>query len=462
MRSTLAQQLRNANQDFLTAKEQADEEREIRADLQRQLTKSSGEAVLWRSKYEQEGLARAEELEEAKRKLAAKLDEAEEQVDEALTKCAGLEKTKQRLQVEVEDLMVDVERANANATSMEKRQKQFDKLIQEWKQKCEDISVELEMSQREARLYSSELFKARAQYEECLEGNEALRRENKNLADEIRDLIEQLGEGGKTAHEWERSCKRLEMEKEEMQAALEESEGQLEQEAARVLKMQLELGQARHEIDRKLADKEEEFEALRANHQRALESVQVSLAAESRGKAEAIRQKKKLEGDINELEIGLDHANRMHADSLKSVKRLSLTIDELQSQVEEERRQRDEAREAGLEAERKWAVAVEEMEGVRSALEVSERARRLAEGELHEAADKIAELSAVNAALVGVKRKMEMDEVALAGDLEEAVVELKLSEERVRKASDDASRLSEELRNEQVGLIVCLVEGLVE
>ncbi len=146
-------------------------------------------------------------------------------MDEALSKCAGLEKTKQRLQVEVEDLMVDVEKANANAMSMEKRQKQFDKLIQEWKQKCEDISVELEMSQREARLYSSELFKAKGQYDECLEGNEALRRENKNLADEIRDLIEQLSEGGKTAHEWEKNCKRFELEKEEIQAALEDSEG---------------------------------------------------------------------------------------------------------------------------------------------------------------------------------------------------------------------------------------------
>ena len=59
-------------------------------------------------------MARAEELEEAKRKLAAKLSEAEEQVEAALTKCNALEKVKSRLQGEVEDLMVDVERANAS------------------------------------------------------------------------------------------------------------------------------------------------------------------------------------------------------------------------------------------------------------------------------------------------------------------------------------------------------------
>lgn len=78
------------------------------------MIKLSAEVHQWRSRYESEGLARGEELEEAKRKLAAKLTEAEEQVEAALNKCNSLEKVKARLQGEVEDLMVDVERANAS------------------------------------------------------------------------------------------------------------------------------------------------------------------------------------------------------------------------------------------------------------------------------------------------------------------------------------------------------------
>lgn len=49
----------------------------------------------------------------------------------------------------------------------------------------------------------------------------------------------------------------------------------------------------------------------RKNHQRALDSMQASLEAEAKGKAEALRLKKKLEADINELEIALDHANKV-------------------------------------------------------------------------------------------------------------------------------------------------------
>lgn len=53
------------------------------------------------------------------------------------------------------------------------------------------------------------------------------------------------------------------MEKEELQAALEEAEAALEQEEAKCQKAQLEISVIRMEIDRKLAEKDEEFENTR-------------------------------------------------------------------------------------------------------------------------------------------------------------------------------------------------------
>ena len=52
-------------------------------------------------------------------------------------------------------------------------------------------------------------------------------------------------------------------EKEELQAALEEAEGALEAEENKVLRAQLELGQVKQEIDRRIAEKEEEFNNTR-------------------------------------------------------------------------------------------------------------------------------------------------------------------------------------------------------
>ena len=143
---------------------------------------------------------------------------------------------------------------------MERKQKQFDKFIQEWKQKCEDTSLELEASQQEARLYSTELFKIKSNYEESIEVAEALRAENKNLANEIRDLIGQLSEGGKNSHELEKTCKRFELERQELVASLEEAERQGGDEARKVAKVQMELAYARQDMARRLQEKDEEFE----------------------------------------------------------------------------------------------------------------------------------------------------------------------------------------------------------
>merc|ERR1711929_36184 len=106
----------------------------------------------------------------------------------------------------------------------------------------------------------------------------------------------------------------------------------------KVLRAQLELGQVRQEIDRKIQEKVEEFDNTRKNHQRAMDSMQASLEAESRAKAEALRIKKKLESDINELEIALDHANRANAEANKSIKRYQNQQREVEGALEEESR----------------------------------------------------------------------------------------------------------------------------
>ena len=49
----------------------------------------------------------------------------------------------------------------------------------------------------------------------------------------------------------------------ELEAALSEAEGALEQEENKVLRAQLELTQVRQEIERRIAEKEEEFENSR-------------------------------------------------------------------------------------------------------------------------------------------------------------------------------------------------------
>merc|ERR1711892_1573965 len=103
--------------------------------------------------------------------------------------------------------------------------------------------------------------------DEAVEQLDIVKRENKNLADEIKDLLDQLGEGGRSIHDLDKQRRRLEQEEEELQAALEEAEATLEMEENKVV-----LAQVRQEIDRRVAEKEDEFNNTRKNHARAMDS----------------------------------------------------------------------------------------------------------------------------------------------------------------------------------------------
>ena len=67
--------------------------------LQRLLTKAQNEAQIWKRKCESgEGGVRSEELDELKRKMNARLAEAEAALESAISKASSLEKAKHRLQ----------------------------------------------------------------------------------------------------------------------------------------------------------------------------------------------------------------------------------------------------------------------------------------------------------------------------------------------------------------------------
>merc|ERR1711917_133482 len=148
--------------------------------------------------------------------------------------------------------------------------------------------------------------------------------------------MDQISEGGRSIHEIDKIRKRLEAEKMELQAALEEAEGALEQEENKVLRAQLELTQVRQEIERRISEKEEEFESTRKNFMKAIDNMQSALEQESKGKAEALRMKKKLESDVGELEVSLDHANAANVETQKVIKRYHQQIRDLQAKLEEE------------------------------------------------------------------------------------------------------------------------------
>merc|ERR1719508_186831 len=139
--------------DLENLREKLENEAMRKSDALKALSKAQAEIQLWKSRYETEGMGRIEELEGARNKLQAKIVENEELVDVLSTKVANAEKSKGRLGSDLDDISMEYERVHAAALITEKR-------------------------------------------------------ENKNLADEIKDLLDQLGEGGRSIHDLDKQRRR--------------------------------------------------------------------------------------------------------------------------------------------------------------------------------------------------------------------------------------------------------------
>merc|ERR1712218_533685 len=370
-------------------------------------------------------------------------------IDNLNGRLAQIEKAKEKIKAEIDEMNVSLDQAQILNNSMERKACNFDKLAVEWKRKVDGLGMDLDVAQKECRNASSDLFKVKTTYEESIQQLDVVRKENKGLSNEIKDIMDQISEGGRSIHEIDKIRKRLETEKLELQAALEEAEGALEQEENKVLRAQLDLTQVRAEIERRISEKEEEFMAVKKNMTKAIEGMQSALETESKGKAEGLRMKKKLESDVGDLEMSLEHANNNDVETQKAIKKYQIQIRDAQGKLEEESRGKALGHDQLVNADRKAHAMQNALEEARSLLEIADRNRRATEQELSDANEALSDATVMNQSVAAAKRKLEAKMQALNADPDEMQAEARLCEEKASKAMVDAARLAEELRGEQ-------------
>merc|ERR1711879_791647 len=159
--------------------------------------------------------------------------------------------------------------------------------------------------------------------------------------------------------------------------------------------------------------------------------------------------KKKLEADVGELEIALEHSNANNQDTQKTIKKYQQQIREAQSKLEDEQRAKEVARDALVAGERKAHAMQNALEEARTLLEQADRNRRTTEQELSDVNETLSDSTVQNQAIAAAKRKLESEMQTLHADLDEMSSEARLCEDKASKAMVDAARLADELRAEQ-------------
>merc|ERR1712243_437194 len=225
-------------------------------------------------------------------------------------------------------------------------------------------------------------------------------------------------------------------------------EGALEQEENKVLRASLELTQVRQEIERRIAQKEDEFAATMKNFAKAIEGMQMALKSETKGKVEALRMKKKLDSDVIDLGIALEHANAANAESQRNISLIQGNIRGVQKRFEEESRAKAAATDSLISADRRANANQNALEESRTLLEQADRNRRMIEQELADTKT-LSDQTCQNQAISGAKSKCEQEMNNLGHDLDEMTGEAHMSEEKAQRAMVDAARLADELRAEQ-------------
>merc|ERR1712233_76071 len=215
-RGLLLGKYRNLEHELDGARCALEEEAAGRENTLRLVAKAEAESQCWRQKYETDAVAKGEELEMTKMKLTARLTEAEAAIDNLNAKLNQVEKAKGKVAAEISEMTSSLDQAQVLNAAMDRKAKQFDKVIGEWKGKVDRLSYDLDVSQKETRNASSELFKVKSAYEETMLQLEEVRRENKTLSNEIKDIMDQISEGGRSIHEIDKIRKRLEAEKLEL------------------------------------------------------------------------------------------------------------------------------------------------------------------------------------------------------------------------------------------------------
>ena len=179
-----------------------------------------------------------------------------------------------------------------------------------------------------------------------------------------------------------------------------------------------------------------------------MDSLAASLEGEQKAKSDALRIKKKLESDINELEIALDQANKANSEGQKAIKRYQVNLRDTIQSYEEECRNRQEVLEAVGTAERKANALEGEVVESRALLDSTDRTKRQLDIELQDARNAINDMQMINTKAAHDKRNAESVIHTLKADIDDMLAQAKNAEEKAKRAMIDAARLADELRAE--------------
>ena len=128
---------------------------------------------------------------------------------------------------------------------------------------------------------------------------------------------------------------------------------------------------------------------------------------EIRARGDAVRNRKKMEADFNDMEVQMKTATRSGEDATRQVKVLSVDLKDKNSRLDDLTKSKEDVVEQDQLTERRVNLMMNELDELRQAHETAERTRKLVDTELIESNERANMLHVQNTTLLNQKKKME-------------------------------------------------------
>ncbi|XP_057234604.1 myosin-7-like [Malurus melanocephalus] len=465
--------------------ERAEEEEEINAELTAkkrkledecsELKKDIDDLELTLAKVEKEKHATENKVKNLTEEMAAldetivkltkekkALQEAHQQtLDDLQAEEQKLEKEKSEMKMEIDDLASNIESVSKAKANLEKMCRTLEDQLSEYKTKEEqnqrmisDLSAQRARLQTESGEYGRQVEEKDALISQLSRGKQAFTQQIEELKRQLEEEIKAknaLAHALQSArHDCDLLREQYEEEQEakgELQRALSKANGEVAQWRTKyetdAIQRTEELEEAKKKLAQRLQDAEEHVEAVNAKcaslekTKQRLQNEVEDLMIDIRSRNEALRLKKKMEGDLNEMEIQLSHANRVAAEAQKNLRNTQGVLKDTQIHLDDALRTQDDLKEQVAMVERRANLLQAEIEELRAALEQTERSRKVAEQELLDATERVQLLHTQNTSLINTKKKLETDIAQIQGEMEDTIQEARNAEEKAKKAITD-------------------------
>ncbi|KAF6027975.1 hypothetical protein EB796_013726 [Bugula neritina] len=241
----------------------------------------------------------------------------------------------------------------------------------------------------------------------------------------------------------------LEAQVEEQKQQLEEMEDELQLLEDSKMRLEVNLQAKVNQLERELANKDEGVEESRKGLLRQLRDLETELEEERRQKTAAVGAKKKIESEFADMEASVENAQKMKEDAQKQYRKMQTIVTQYTTEIEELRAGKEDALNTAKDADKKYKLLEAELAQLQEELAAAERGKRVAQNERDEANEELSTSNLSKNSLLDEKKRLEARVNALEDEMEEEASNSELAMEKARKLQAQVDQMQLDLGNEK-------------